>query len=165
MDKKENTVKKKQGAASFLKRMKQNSSSEVLEDADDSDKDSKESRSEKEKKRRGRKREGIKREERVTRSSTGGRGGREENSAKVKRGVGSRQSDRNPWPQLLWGGGEETMGRQTGWEVQAGQGNVRKGDGYCCTMYITIIECVFGLSFVAKFNDFTYPKGGKKESQ
>ncbi|KAB1227858.1 hypothetical protein CJ030_MR1G012652 [Morella rubra] len=88
MDKKENTVKKKQGAASFLKRMKQNSSSEVLEDADDSDEDSKESRSEKEKKRRGRKREGIKREERVTRSSTGGRGGREENSAKVKRGVG-----------------------------------------------------------------------------
>ena len=57
------------------------------------------------------------------------------------------------------------MGRQTGWEVQAGQGNVRKGDGYCCIMYIIIIEYVFGLSFVAKFNDFTYPKGGKKESQ
>lgn len=86
MEKKENTVKKKAGAASFLKRMKQNSPSEMIEDDDTSEDDSKEGRREEEKKRRGRKREGIKRDERVTRSSSGGRGGKE--NAKVKRGVG-----------------------------------------------------------------------------
>ena len=91
--KKESTVKKKkQGAASFLKRMKQNSpSDQVTEDTDDvSEDDSIESKGEEEeeeeeKKRRGRKNEG--RGERVTRSSTGGRGTKEEN-AKAKRGVG-----------------------------------------------------------------------------
>ncbi|KAG6682953.1 hypothetical protein I3842_13G168600 [Carya illinoinensis] len=89
MEKKENTVKKKQGAASFLKRMKQNSPGEVLADADDSDEDSKDDRSEEKKKPRGRRREVIKIEERVTRSCNGGgRGGKEENTAKVKRGVG-----------------------------------------------------------------------------
>ncbi|XP_030955372.1 uncharacterized protein LOC115977577 [Quercus lobata] len=91
--KKQNAVKKKkQGAASFLKRMKQNSpSDQVTEDTDDvSEDDSIESKGEEEeeeeeKKRRGRKNEG--RGERVTRSSTGGRGTKEEN-AKAKRGVG-----------------------------------------------------------------------------
>lgn len=90
--KKESAVKKKkQGAVSFLKRMKQNSpSDQVTEDTDDvSEDDSIESKGEEEeeeeKKRRGRKNEG--RGERVTRSSTGGRGTKEEN-AKAKRGVG-----------------------------------------------------------------------------
>lgn len=91
--KKESSVKKKkQGAASFLKRMKQNSpSDQVTEDTDDgSEDDSIESKGEKEeeeeeKKSKGRKNEG--RGERVTRSSTGGRGTKEEN-AKSKRGVG-----------------------------------------------------------------------------
>lgn len=87
--KKESTARKKQGAASFLKRMKQNSPSEVMEDSDVSEgDDSNESKGDKEveeKKRRGRKME--RRGERVTRSSMGGRGGKEEN-AKVKRGVG-----------------------------------------------------------------------------
>ncbi|KAK9999753.1 hypothetical protein SO802_019356 [Lithocarpus litseifolius] len=87
--KKESTVKKKkQGAASFLKRMKQNSpSDQVTEDTDDvSEDDSVESKGDKEEeKKRGRKSEV--RGERVTRSSTGGRGTKEEN-AKAKRGVG-----------------------------------------------------------------------------
>lgn len=97
-NKKENAVKKKkQGAASFLKRMKQNSPSEVMgndddeeedendndNDDNDSDDESKDSKVEEEKKRRsGRKRD----VNRVTRSSSG-RGAREENR-RVKRGVG-----------------------------------------------------------------------------
>lgn len=92
--KKESAVKKKkQGAASFLKRMKQNSpSDQVTEDTDDGSEDDsieskgeKEEEEEEEKKSKGRKNEG--RGERVTRSSTGGRGTKEEN-AKSKRGVG-----------------------------------------------------------------------------
>lgn len=86
MEKKENAVKKKAGAASFLKRMKQNSPSEMVEEDDTSEDDSKEGRREEEKKRRAKKMGGIKRDERVTRSSSGGRGGKE--NAKVKRGVG-----------------------------------------------------------------------------
>ncbi|XP_022753538.1 uncharacterized protein LOC111301820 [Durio zibethinus] len=88
VDKKENMARKKQGAASFLQRMKQNSPSKVTEkddnndydddDVDDSDDESKDSKE----KARGRRRE-VKR---VTRSS-GGRGAREE-SGRVKRGVG-----------------------------------------------------------------------------
>lgn len=97
-NKKENAVKKKkQGAASFLKRMKQNSPSEVMgndddeeedendndNDDNDSDDESKDSKVEEERKRRsGRKRD----VNRVTRSSSG-RGAREENR-RVKRGVG-----------------------------------------------------------------------------
>lgn len=97
--KKENAVKKKkQGAASFLKRMKQNSPSEVMEDDDDEEEDdndndndeddsddgeSKDSKVEEEKKTRsGRKRDVI----RVTRSSR--RRGVKEESRKAKRGVG-----------------------------------------------------------------------------
>ncbi|XWS73469.1 hypothetical protein CRYUN_Cryun02cG0131800 [Craigia yunnanensis] len=88
VDKKENMARKKQGVASFLKRMKQNSPSEVTEKGDDNDDnydddDSEdESKDGKEEKGRGRKKD-VKR---VTRSS-GGRGAREE-SGRVKRGVG-----------------------------------------------------------------------------
>ncbi|GLT82320.1 hypothetical protein SLE2022_007100 [Rubroshorea leprosula] len=87
-DKKESVVRKKQGAASFLKRMKQNSPSEVIEndnEDNDSEDHSKDGKGEEEKKGKGRKREVIKREK-VTRSS-GGRGARDE-SGKGKRGVG-----------------------------------------------------------------------------
>ncbi|KAH9740918.1 DNA-binding bromodomain-containing protein [Citrus sinensis] len=94
-NKKENAVKKKKlGAASFLKRMKQNSPSEVMEDDDeeedendndndddDSGDDSKDSKVEEEKKRRSVTRRDV---NRVTRSSRG-RGVREENR---RRGVG-----------------------------------------------------------------------------
>lgn len=96
-NKKENAVKKKKlGAASFLKRMKQNSPSEVMEDDDeeedendndndddDSGDDSKDSKVEEEKKRRSVTRRDV---NRVTRSSRG-RGVREENR-RAKRGVG-----------------------------------------------------------------------------
>ncbi|KAJ0021313.1 hypothetical protein Pint_31273 [Pistacia integerrima] len=95
MDKKEIAVRKKQGAASFLKRMKQNSPSEVTEndnddddddkEEDDSENESKDSRIEEDaNKRKGKKRDAGK--ERVTRSSRG-RGVREE-SRRMKRGVG-----------------------------------------------------------------------------
>ena len=88
VDKKENMARKKQGVASFLKRMKQNSPSEVTEKGDDNEDDydddesEDESRDGKAEKGRGRKKD-VKR---VTRSS-GGRGAREE-SGRVKRGVG-----------------------------------------------------------------------------
>ncbi|XVF04611.1 hypothetical protein REPUB_Repub05bG0099200 [Reevesia pubescens] len=89
VDKIENMARKKQGAASFLERMKQNSPSEMTEkdddndDDDDDDDDSEvESKDDKEEKVRGSKRD----MKRVTRSS-GGRGAREE-SGRVKRGVG-----------------------------------------------------------------------------
>ncbi|OMO88384.1 hypothetical protein CCACVL1_08419 [Corchorus capsularis] len=82
VDKKEKPVpRKKQGAASFLKRMKQNSPSQVTTDKDDDDDDDDDDHSEEEKG-RGKKRD-VKR---VTRSS-GGRGAREE-GGRVKRGVG-----------------------------------------------------------------------------
>ncbi|KAJ0084810.1 hypothetical protein Patl1_29869 [Pistacia atlantica] len=96
MDKKEIAVRKKQGAASFLKRMKQNSPSEVTEnddddedendkEEDDSENESTDSRVEEDaNKRKGKKRDAGK--ERVTRSSRG-RGVREE-SRRMKRGVG-----------------------------------------------------------------------------
>lgn len=93
-NKKENAVKKKQGAASFLKRMKQNSpvenDSEEEDEEDDeeeeeSEEESKDSKVEKEKKRRSGRKRDVK-TERVTRSSRG-RGVREE-SGRVKRGVG-----------------------------------------------------------------------------
>ena len=80
--KKENKTRKKQGAASFLKRMKQNSPGEVTEKDDNHDDSEDESKDGKEEKGRGRKRD-VKR---ITRSS-GGRGAREE-SGRVKRGVG-----------------------------------------------------------------------------
>lgn len=96
MDKKEIAVRKKQGAASFLKRMKQNSPSKLVENKDDdnsdcnednedSENESKDGRVEEEAiKKNGKKRDVGK--ERVTRSSRG-RGVREE-SKRMKRGVG-----------------------------------------------------------------------------
>lgn len=98
VEKKEN-AKKKQGVESFLKRMKQNSPKDKVEeenddedDADDivSEEESKDSKlMEKEKKRKGRKRSEGRREERVTRSSSGGRGsGVRDQIGKGKRGVG-----------------------------------------------------------------------------
>lgn len=89
-DKKENT-KKKQGVASFLKRMKQNSPKEVEEEinTDVSEDDSEDSKVEKEekKKKKDTKIRSDERKERITRNSTRGRGTREE-SRKAKRGVG-----------------------------------------------------------------------------
>ncbi|EOY32463.1 DNA-binding bromodomain-containing protein, putative isoform 1 [Theobroma cacao] len=82
VDKKENMARKKESAASFLKRMKQNSPSEATDDEDGDDDSEGGSKDGKEEKGRGRKRD-VKR---VTRSS-GGRGAREE-SGRVKRGVG-----------------------------------------------------------------------------
>ena len=122
MEKKENIVKKKAGAASFLKRMKQNSPNEMMEDDDTSEDDSKEVRREEEKKRRGKKREGIKREERVTRSSSGGRGGKE--NAKVKRGVG--RPPKRPEPVAVAATGKR--GRENGESevVGGGAGRSRK---------------------------------------
>ncbi|XWS71103.1 hypothetical protein CRYUN_Cryun03dG0109300 [Craigia yunnanensis] len=83
--KKENMTRKKQGVASFLKRMKQNSPGEVTEKDDDNNDDhdnsEDESKDGKKEKGRGRKRD-VKR---ITRSS-GGRGAREE-SGRVERGV------------------------------------------------------------------------------
>ncbi|XVE78811.1 hypothetical protein DITRI_Ditri14bG0008000 [Diplodiscus trichospermus] len=84
VDKKENMARKKQGAASFLKRMKQNSPNEVTEKDDNNDDDDDSEDESKDSKGKGR---GSKRDvKRVTRSS-GGRGAREE-SGRVKRGVG-----------------------------------------------------------------------------
>ncbi|KAM2985111.1 uncharacterized protein LOC126590621 [Malus sylvestris] len=99
-EKKENR-RKKQGAARFLKRMKQNSpSTEVKKEASDgSEDDSDESEDEKKKKKkkpttRGRKKPEVERNERVTRSSTGSGGGRgggrrcQESNGRGRRGVG-----------------------------------------------------------------------------
>ncbi|CAN6555975.1 unnamed protein product [Malus baccata var. baccata] len=91
--------RKKQGAARFLKRMKQNSpSTEVKkETSDGSEDDSEESEDEKKKKKpttRGRKKPEVERNERVTRSSTGSGGGRgggrrcQESNGRGRRGVG-----------------------------------------------------------------------------
>lgn len=97
MEKKEIALRKKQGAASFLKRMKQNSPSEVVENdsGDDNDKEEEEGEEEEKeskdnrvkeeaKKRKGKKRDVGK--DRVIKSSMG-RGVREE-SRRTKRGVG-----------------------------------------------------------------------------
>ncbi|GLT76559.1 hypothetical protein SLA2020_482120 [Shorea laevis] len=91
MGAKKSMTKKKQGAASFLRRMKQNSPTETVENDDkdgDSDDESKDGKGEEEEKKkgRGRKREVIIKREKVTRSSAG-RGAREE-SGKRKRGIG-----------------------------------------------------------------------------
>ncbi|XP_068339729.1 DEK domain-containing chromatin-associated protein 4-like [Pyrus communis] len=97
-EKKENR-RKKQGAARFLKRMKQNSpSTEVKkETSDGSEDDSEESEDEKKKKKptmRSRKKPEVERNERVTRSSTGSGGGRgggrrcQESNGRGRRGVG-----------------------------------------------------------------------------
>ncbi|GKU94161.1 hypothetical protein SLEP1_g7689 [Rubroshorea leprosula] len=99
MDAKKSMTKKK-SVASFLKKKKQNSPSETVEnddkdgDSDDESKDGKEEVEEK-KKGRGRKREVIIKREMVTRSSAG-RGAREE-SGKRKRGIG-RPSKRAAMP-------------------------------------------------------------------
>jgi hypothetical protein len=122
MEKKENIVKKKAGAASFLKRMKQNSPSEMIEDDDTSEDDSKEGRREEEKKRRGKKREGIKRDERVTRSSSGGRGGKE--NAKVKRGVG--RPPKRPEPVAVAATGKRGRDNGESEVVGGGAGRSRK---------------------------------------
>lgn len=89
MDKKE-AVKKKQGVASFLKRMKQNSPKQAAEE-DVSEEDSEDSKVEKEeekkKRNKGKSKKASPTKERVTRSSTHGKGTKEE-SQKGKRGVG-----------------------------------------------------------------------------
>ncbi|KDP25133.1 hypothetical protein JCGZ_22668 [Jatropha curcas] len=95
VERKGSTTRKRQGAASFLKRMKQNSPSEVTEEDDDDDGDdndgddsseeeSKNVKGKEEKGRKGRNREPI--IERITRSSRG-RGAREE-SGRGKRNLG-----------------------------------------------------------------------------
>lgn len=90
-DKRE-TVKKKQGVASFLKRMKQNSPKQAEEEdvsEEDSDQDSKVDKEEERNRRnKGKLKKSSPVKERVTRSSTQGSKGTKEDSRKAKRGVG-----------------------------------------------------------------------------
>jgi hypothetical protein len=103
VDRKEHTGRKKQGAASFLKRMKQNSPSRVTEEdsssSSSSEDESKDGRKD-DKKRRGREADGI--AKRVTRSSRGRGPG--EDSRNIKRG-------RPPKKQMESGSGTGKRGR------------------------------------------------------
>ena len=100
VDRKEHTGRKKQGAASFLKRMKQNSPSRVTEeDSSSSENESKDGRKD-DKKRRGREADGI--AKRVTRSSRGRGSG--EDIRNIKRG-------RPPKKQMESGSGTVKRGR------------------------------------------------------
>ncbi|KAK9273242.1 hypothetical protein L1049_018049 [Liquidambar formosana] len=119
IENKDSTVKKKQGAARFLKRMKQNSPpNEVgtVEDVDVSEDESKDGKMEK--KRRGKRRDG--RKVRVVTRSTGGRDvGREvkEQNGQVKRGVGrppKRQASACTLGTLPPGGGTGKRRREGG---------------------------------------------------
>ncbi|KAJ6961306.1 calponin [Populus alba x Populus x berolinensis] len=104
VDRKEHTGRKKQGAASFLKRMKQNSPSRVTEEdssssSSSSENESKDGRKD-DKKRRGREADGI--AKRVTRSSRGRGSG--EDIRNIKRG-------RPPKKQMESGSGTVKRGR------------------------------------------------------
>ncbi|PRQ35477.1 putative transcription factor MYB-HB-like family [Rosa chinensis] len=131
---KKEDVKKKQGAASFLKRMKQNgsrgvgrgkNSSDVSEDeSKDSMVDEEEEEEEEEKKKRtGRKKTEVERKVRVTRSSNGRRGGRgQESGGRGKRGVG-----RPPKKTETAAAGSGKRGRDNGEADQVGSaGRPRK---------------------------------------
>ncbi|KAJ6387805.1 hypothetical protein OIU77_026388 [Salix suchowensis] len=103
VDRKESTGRKKQGAASFLKRMKQNSPGRVMENDDDYDTSEDESKESKTLDKRRRKREADRITRRVTRSSKGR--GLGEDSRNIKRG-------RPPKKQMDSGGGAGKRGRE-----------------------------------------------------
>ncbi|KAM2056228.1 hypothetical protein ACFX16_029062 [Malus domestica] len=132
-EKKENG-RKKQGAARFLKRMKQTSSTEVKkENSDGTEEDSEESEDEKKKKKkptRVRRKPEVERKERVTRSSTesgGGRGGgrrSQESNGRGRRGVG--RPPKRPETSAA-GAGSGKRGRDNGEAGQVGSaGRPRK---------------------------------------
>ncbi|KAM5582438.1 hypothetical protein ABKV19_002716 [Rosa sericea] len=143
MEKKED-VKKKQGAASFLKRMKQNgrrgvgrgkNSSDVSEDEskdsmvdeeEEEEEEEVEEEEEEKKKRAGRKKTEVERKVRVTRSSSGNRGRRggrgKESDGRGKRGVG-----RPPKKPETAAAGSGKRGRDNGEADQVGSaGRPRK---------------------------------------
>lgn len=125
VERKGSSTRKRQGAAaSFLKRMKQNSPSEVTEDDedDDNDNDSSEEESKDGKGRRGRKRNEI--TVRVTRSSRG-RSAREE-SGRAKRNIG-RPTKKQAESTVESGGGTGKRRRDNGGsDVGVGGGRARK---------------------------------------
>ncbi|KAI9215541.1 hypothetical protein POPTR_T042048v4 [Populus trichocarpa] len=104
VDRKESTGRKKLGAASFLKRMKQNSPGQVTEnDDDDSSSSEDESKDSKTVDKKRRRREADRITKRVTRSSKGR--GLGEDSRNIKRG-------RPPKKQMDSGGGTGKRGRE-----------------------------------------------------
>ncbi|XP_062016696.1 uncharacterized protein LOC133733101 [Rosa rugosa] len=138
---KKEDVKKKQGAASFLKRMKQNgrrgvgqgkNSSDVSEDEskdsmvdeeEEEEEEEVEEEEEEKKKRTGRKKTEVERKVRLTRSSSGRRGGRgQESGGRGKRGVG-----RPPKKTETAAAGSGKRGRDNGEADQVGSaGRPRK---------------------------------------
>ena len=103
VDRKENTGRKKQGAASFLKRMKQNSPGQVMENDDDYDSSEDESKESKTVDKKRRKREADRITKRLTRSSRGR--GLGEDSRNIKRGRPQKK-------QMDSGGGAGKRGRE-----------------------------------------------------
>ncbi|KAF2317648.1 hypothetical protein GH714_039474 [Hevea brasiliensis] len=133
VERKGSSTRKRQGAASFLKRIKQNSPSQVMEndvEDDSSEDESKDEKEKEEKGKRGRNRDGI--TERVTRSSRA-----REESGSAKR-IGRPPKKQAKSTVESGGGIRKKRGRDNGdarVEVGVGgQGRGQGGDDDCCMM-------------------------------